>query len=192
LGKTPAAMTILLMFLVPGCGSTETPPAGSSASPSTTPSPAADVPPWGLDTVRVPDSVAAIRSAFESFPDDLRGPVKYVKVLQRFDPLEIALSDGGRGSVLAFPWDKVRAFPTDPGSFAFTQAVADGRMEGYERIQVEDRSLDGGAPLVWVTSHEGSHHLMVFGDPDSLWVFVIDASSPETRATIASMFVESV
>jgi hypothetical protein len=192
---------ILMLGLLSACQSNPT-PAGSKGTPPATPSEVlspspsanaiADEPPWGLDATTMPDSIDGVRSALEAIPVDLRGPVKYVKVLQRFDPVEVTVADAGGGSIVAFPWDDVRAFPGKAGSFDFVRAVSNGDMEGYVGLEREDRSLGRADPLVWATGHDSGHYLVVFGDPRSLWVFLIDGSSPEARAAIASTFADAV
>lgn len=182
--------------LVAGCsggGGSSTPSSTGSSATSATPSPSpvtaspdpSTEPPWGLDAVTLPGDTQAVRAVLEALPEDIAGPVKYEAVLERFDPV-ILRTDDGRGTIVAFPWSRVRAFPGKPGSLAFLRTVTRDPS-----AQVEGRSLDARAPIVWIAWTSGPQSFAAWGDPGSLWVFLVTADSEPARATIAQLFADA-
>ena len=63
-GKDPAATTLLVVLLISSCDGDSGVfiPAASPADP-----------PWGLETVDLPDDRASLRATFDGFPDNVAG-----------------------------------------------------------------------------------------------------------------------
>lgn len=167
----------LLIFLA-GCS----PAVESRALPSD--------PPWGLDTITLPDSTTEIAEVMEAMPQALDAANK-----DQQDSLHVSYSgDSKRMSMNALSMEEIRAFAgTDEMSLA---EFLTGMLESGEMNEIEDTQLDDSQPLVWASAFTQADGETVFvatwGKPNGEWSFNVEANSPEARTELIHAFVEAV
>jgi hypothetical protein len=152
-----------------------------------------DVPPWGLDTVEMPDTQEDVEVAFASFPEEVGGRSR---------------SGWGRGAVYGesvVAWsigamDSETLQTPNPGEETAAGWVADfaSRPGG---ATVEASAVDLNGDLVWVASSAvmqdlsedppvgGPIYMLSWAKPDGSWAFSLQADSEAGRKALAHAFV---
>jgi hypothetical protein len=164
-------LVVLVAAGIAGCGDDD----GSSG--------VAPPAPYGLSSVTLPDTDGEMIDVFAAMPSEISG------LLRVPDPdYGLALQYGDLSTIVAFPF----------GDEAVTLAEDLARFRSEPGASVEGSQLDEGKGLVWVqgsfTDDGGAAlvHLLVWGSPDSDWVFNVSAESPAMREAITRAFVEAV
>ena len=167
-------------------------PTGGTPSGSTgqTGSPSSE-PPWGLDTIDMPDDAQAVEATLGAFPEELEG-------VQRADVSATEVSYGD-GSTFVRAIDLAQAqaegFPsTVPGYLDL--------LESSGEVQVEDKELNPNAGFVYLVSTSTAQDSpdadardtfdAAWGASGGAWLFVASASSPEEREALANAFLGAV
>lgn len=170
-----AASIVAVAVLTASCGS-------SSGSP-----------PFGLDSISLPERSSEIAAVLAEMPDTLRG----LPVSGRVEnPTEVRLSYGPQGELAIGVID----FGSGAGDFPPRSAgeMLSGLAESGE-IDIEESDLEG--ELVWFT---GTNHSLNeqgevletywqtwFGARSSGWVFAVSAPSEEDGIAFVEAFVEA-
>lgn len=145
---------------------------------------ATEDPPWGLDSVDLPDDVDSIERVFAAMPDDVAG-------LARLDagPNEADYEGDALVTVmqLGTPTENVSA----TNALEFLRRLSEAGKVG--EVEMEQERLDG--PLVYTiydTTGNGRHvYLISWGAPGSEFLFGVKAESPEDRMALVQAFVEA-
>ncbi len=175
-------LTVLLLALTTGaCGG-----AGTGGELS-------DVPPWGLDTVEMPDAQEDVEAVFASFLEEVEGRSR---------------SGGGRAAVYGesvVPWsigamDSADLQTPNPGEETAAGWVTDfaSRPGG---ATVEASAVDLNGDLIWVASGAviqdlsedppvgGPIYMVSWAKPDGSWAFSLQADSEAGRKALVHAFV---
>lgn len=204
--KLAVAVTVLVM-LGPGCGQASTPEArpedGSpAASPTATHTPSAEPteptptaeplpadPPWGLDTITLPDGEASIKAVFEAFPDTVKG---HNQLSADFTQTAFGVVYGAEApsSIVAIAVADYTSQDPEPA-----RTVRDffNRFVSSEDPLVEELDADPSEGLLWRASRQaggGSAREFVWGSPDSRWIFTVLSSSPAMRRALVQALVD--
>ena len=176
-------LIVLLLALTAGaCGGAET---GGALS---------DVPPWGLDTIEIPDTQEDVAAVFASFPAQVEGRSR---------------SGGGpHGAVYGESIVAWSIGATDSEDLqtpkAGEETVAGWVTEFASRpggATVQASSLDLNADLLWVATRAvlqdlsedlpvgGPIYMLFWAKPDGSWAFFLQADSEAGRKALAHAFV---
>lgn len=171
---------LLLAWTTEACGGAET---GGDLS---------DVPPWGLDTLDIPDTRADVAAVFASLPAQVEGRNRSGGGLganygESVVPWSIAAMDSETlqtpkpGEETAAGW--VTEFASRPGGATVQASSVD--LNGdlvwvASRAVLEDMSEDGpvGGPI----------YMLVWAKPDGSWAFSLSADSEAGRKALAHAF----
>src|SRR5262245_3635391 len=169
------------------CSSDEPDPAATGATPTGSPS---SEPPWGLNTVDMPDDAGAVEATLGALPDELDG-------VQRADvsATEVSYGDGStfvRAIDLAAA--QAEGFPaTVPGYLDLLEASGE--------VEVEEKELNPNAGFVYLVSMNTVQDSpdadprttfdAAWGASGGAWLFVASASSAEERQALASAFLDA-
>ena len=166
---------IVLMFLVVavvvgGCGS------GSSA----------DEPPWGLDSIDLPDTEEQIAAVFDALADEIGGreSVPGAPLLRTYQSLEPVLGDSPS---LWHIW--AEDIQSDPES-ALTVTEFLASEASYP--SAEASAINPNGDLMWVALYEATEQPTAYGlmwaEPAGSWVFFAFADSQEGRQQLLEAF----
>ena len=174
-GRTVLGLTLAL--LVGACATTQTEVASLSTEP-----------PWGLDTVDLPENADAIAEVFAAMPAEVDGV-----------PLEIADSE-----FVAYGADEhlqlgvlgladIREFSgiTDMTVTDFLSGLVNSG-----ELETAESELDDSKPLVWVASTNRGNgdlfHDAAWAAPDGEWLFTASADGPQARSELIHAFINAV
>ena len=135
--------------------------------------------PFGLDAADLPDSESSLTAVFDALPDEVAGAAR---------------RPGGGGVVVEYDDGSGLFAALEPGSEKVSSMSAFSDETGAE---VEASSLDPSTELVWLMGSftddggAGLVHVAGWGDPDSDWVFWVNASSPSMREALIRAFVDT-
>jgi hypothetical protein len=105
----------------------------------------------------------------------------------REDPLEVSYGAAREVSFQALRADDVDA----PSAVRWLDGLANSG-----EVQVEESALDPEGEFVYVvatgTQDSAPAYLAAWGSPHSVWVFGVNAHTPELRAALAEAFVEAI
>lgn len=140
-----------------------------------------DEPPWGLDTIDLPDDAASIETVLEAMPERVAGLAR----------LEVRANEVHYEGDTAIRVINLR--DTDLQAASVLE-YARGLSESGE-VEVEQEELDEDARLVYVVCNSTGDgrraYCVLWGAPDSEWVFAAKADSPEARKALVQAFVEA-
>jgi hypothetical protein len=150
-------------------------------------SPPSVEPPWGLAEQAMPNDIVRVIQILRALPPGSAGPIRYDPMLGRFR--EVALvTEQGAASLVAMPWDLVRAFPGDPGVGAFLEMLAD------ERGTTVVVSSEDSDETQWALLKDAADRsLLAVGRRGGEWVFVLaarTASGVEGAATLLERAID--
>lgn len=184
-----AGAVALLLVLGAACGREPRQPAGRLP----------DTPPWGLDTVVLPQDEASLVGVLEALPVRVAGYERSsAPIIPEIEgnPITVTYGNGDRltypdgngGAMLAFPADGdvasgFRNFIHNMGARVEAQDLEPGRDLVYLVATFQDAPM--GVPPRDV-------FIAMWGSPGSPWVFEAMAESPEVREALAKSFVETV
>ncbi len=174
----------------------ETSEASESSSPETSPppidspSPAADLTPADvLLAISLPRDKAEIRAIFRDLPGEVAGRTKaFVSML----PTPRAGYGRGKKEILVLAYE---AFNLDLSSRTAGEFVP--RSAASESMKVDESALDPDGDIAFFVGAElpgGPGQFSVetpiafFGEPDSRWVFVAIADTPQSLAALIEAF----
>ena len=147
-------------------------------------------PPWGLDTVDLPDDSDAIAEVFAAMPDEVDGvPLEMTDgdglTLQGADERQLLLR------VLALA--DIREFS---GSTDMTVTDFLSVLVNSGELETAESELDASKPLVWVAStgigNGELFHDAAWAAPDGEWLFSASADSPEARIELIHAFINAI
>jgi hypothetical protein len=195
-------LILVLLLVAAACGSNGASDDTSGASTTTTTGPTDAVTtttvddgdgraPWGLETVVMPDSAAAVEAVFAGLPNELAGLAGKHAQGRVEGALGVEYGDGSR-AIRATP---VAAIPTQGDDeltpLAWLETMA-GAMEG----EVEGSLLEPDAPLVWIASAEQADdetaYMAVWCVPSGSWYFDAVAESAVARLELIEAFIAAV
>ena len=173
-----------LTLAIAACASSE--PAPQSTSDSGAATLLAD-PPWGLDTIEIPDSAEAVAATLINMP-------LYVDDVEKTDVGDgqtVTWEDGGRTlQIRALPLSDVQessgSADMTPTDF-LTILVESGEMEAIAFQDLDDEDL-----VMVVATGRGDGVLMYtasWADPSGGWIFSVTADTPEARTDLVHAFV---
>lgn len=190
--RVRSAATALILVLALGaatCQSDEpaTSPSGPTAHTGSPPS----KPPWGLDTLAMPDDAQAVEDTLEALPERLdgldRGAVMATEVLY------------GDGSTF------VRAIELEQAQaegFPSTAPAYLGLLASSGEVVVEEKETNPNAGFVYLVSMNTAQDSpdaepretfdAAWGAAGGQWLFVASATSAEKREALANAFLEAV
>jgi hypothetical protein len=149
----------------------------------------ASEPPWGLETVRLPDDRAAVTAAFEALPKRLAGGTRSADLgvgcfLSAFYRAPDRMPFGLRAGPVNCPQTRPPLTTLD-----HLRILARG-------AEVEDQSLEPSGRLVYIAVKTKVDFrpawAATWASPRGRWLFSAIADSAETRADLVEAFVEAV
>ena len=170
-------LVLVLALVVGACATTQTEVTSLSTEP-----------PWGLDTIDLPDDTDAIAEVFAAMPAEVDGV-----------PLEITDSqfvaygadEHLRLGVLGLADAREFSGSTDMTVTDFLSVLVDSG-----ELETDESELDDSKPLVWVAStgrvNGGLSHDAAWAAPDGEWLFSVSADSPEARTELIHAFIIAV
>ena len=161
--------------------------ASGSSGPAGSPSPE---PPWGLNTIDMPDDAQAVQTTFEAFPEEL-GDLSQADV----SPTEVSYDDGST-FVRAIDLEQAKA-----EGFPATAPAYLGLLASSGEVEVQEKETNPNAGFVYLVSTNtaqdsaGADPRTTFdaawGAPGGAWLFVASATSAEEREALANAFVDA-
>ncbi len=147
-------------------------------------------PPWGLDSIELPDNARAAEAVLSEMPGSI-GAMDQINL----DQLSARYAGGGENvSIHIGTMDEARQFAGDPDITLvefMTALLGSGDLEA-----VEGSEVDPNQSLVWasvsVRAGEQIIYAATWGKPDGEWAFNVEASSPEARRDLIHAFVSAV
>ena len=176
-GRT--VLGLILALLVGACATTQTEVASLPTDP-----------PWGLDSVDLPDDADAIAEVFAAMPAEVDGV-----------PLEMADGDGVNLQGADERHLQLRVLGlADLREFAGTPdlTVTDflSVLVDSGELETAESELDDSKPLVWVASTGRGNgelfHDAAWAAPDGAWLFSASAESPEARIELIHAFINAI
>ncbi len=190
------ALTVFFPALALGaaaCSSDEPEPSAAGVAPTgssdQTGSSSAE-PPWGLNTIDMPDDAGAVQATFEAFPQELGG-------LQRADvsPTEVTYGDG---STFVRAIDLAQA---QADGFPSTAPAYLGLLASSGEVEVEEKETNPNAGFVYLVNTNTAQDSpdaeprgtfdAAWGASGGAWLFVASAGSAEERAALAAAFLDA-
>lgn len=168
---------LVLALVVGACATTQTEVASLPTDP-----------PWGLDTVDLPDDADAIAEVFAAMPAEVDGVP-----LEIADPEVVGYGADERLRLRVLGLADIREFSgsTDMTVTDFLSVLVDSG-----ELETAESELDDSKPLVWVAStgrvNGGLSHDAAWAGPDGEWLFTASADSPEARAELIHAFINAV
>jgi len=172
-----------------GCSSDDEGP--SATAPTTSTGQHSSDPPWGLNTIDMPDDAQSVRATFEAFPEELRG-------VRRADvsPNEVSYGDG---STFVRAIDLAQA---QAEGFPSTAPAYLGLLASSGEVDVEAKETNPNAGFVYLVSMNTAQDSpdaeprdtfdAAWGAAGGAWLFVATASSAEQREALANAFLNAV
>lgn len=145
-------------------------------------------PPWGLDTIVMPDSPKAIEALFAALPGELGGQVRQ-DVPGRFEGAHAVEYGSWIRTLRATP---ISAVTTATGRELTPLEWLEMMAAGVEG-DVEDIALDADTALAWIASAEQADeetaYLAAWCVPGDAWYFEAVADSPAARLELIESFI---
>ena len=160
-----------------------------------------DEPPWGLDTIELPDREAEVAAVFAAFPDEIDGfsrwsihrtGVSYGEL----DPDGVAVDPYALGFINSLPLEQViemvAPLDTDWTTIEWLTWVASPTSPFPP---VEASALDPSRELVWVATREADRpekpgvFMVHWAKPDGSWTFSLQANSEAGRRQLVDAFL---
>ena len=147
-------------------------------------------PPWGLDTVDLPDDADAIAEVFAAMPAEVDGV-----------PIEMTASDevtfqGADGRQLRLAVLGLTFIQEFSGSTDMTVTDFLSVLVNSGELETAESALDASKPLVWVAStgigNGELFHDAAWAAPDGEWLFSASADSPEARTELIHAFINAI
>ena len=173
------ALVLILALLAGACTTTQTEVTSLPTEP-----------PWGLDTVDLPDDTDGIAEVFAAMPAEVDGvPIEMTApdevTFQGADERHLQLRVLGVADLREFS-----GIPDMTVSDFLSVLVSSGELETAEF------ELDDSKPLVWVAStNRGNGDLFydaAWAVPDGEWILSASADSPEARTELVHAFINAV
>ena len=174
-GRT--VLLLILVLLVGACTATQTEVTSLSTEP-----------PWGLDTVDLPDDTDAVAEVFAAMPAEVDGVP-----LETTDPefVSYGADEHLRLGVLGLADIREFSGSTDMTVTDFLSVLVDSG-----ELETAESELDDSRPLVWVASTGRGNgelfHDAAWAAPDGDWLFTASADSPEARTELIHAFINAV
>lgn len=147
-------------------------------------------PPWGLDTIVLPDTADSIGHVLDAMPTEIDGVQVTVKDGQT---VSYEGADGRSLTINVLPLSDLREFsgvpdmtPTD----FLSALVESGELESVEFQDLENEVL----ALIAGTGRGNGvlQYLASWADPNGEWFFNLTADTPEARRELAYAFINAV
>ncbi len=163
-------------------------PDPSAAGPSGRTGSSSSEPPWGLNTIDMPDDAQAVQATFEAFPGKLGG-------LRRASqsPSEVTYGDG---SILVRAIDLAQARAE---GFPSTAPAYLGLLASSGEVEVEKKETNPNAGFVYLVitntvqdapdAEPRKTFDAAWGAAGGGWLFVASATSAEQREALAAAFL---
>jgi hypothetical protein len=169
-----------------GCSSDDEQP---SATTKSTGAPSSE-PPWGLNTIDMPDDAQSVQATFEAFPEEIGG-VRRAGV----SPNEVSYGDG---STFVRAIDLAQA---QAEGFPSTAPAYLGLLASSGEVVVEEKETNPNAGFVYLVSMNTAQDSpdaepretfdAAWGAAGGGWLFVASANSAEEREALANAFLEA-
>lgn len=167
---------------------------GCASSPGDTGGLSTD-PPWGLDTVDMPDDSEAINALMNAMPDEIDGASIEGRYLDGDQSFDLMYADG-TGRSLALGAISIAGFAGEGmSSYDFLSIL----VEGGEIGDVES-NLDSTETVFWMAGTSGvtadgattTEYVAGWSGLDGEWIFSVSADTPDARTALIHAFVESL
>ena len=171
-----------------GCSSDDERP--SATAPTTSTGAPSSEPPWGLNTIDMPDDARSVQATFEAFPEELGG-------LRRAGvaPNQVSYGDG---STFVRAIDLAQA---QAEGFPSTAPAYLGLLASSGEVDVEAKETNPNAGFVYLVGTNTAQDSpdaepretfdAAWGAAGGAWLFVATASSPKQRQALADAFLEA-
>ena len=189
---TSTALLLALAIAATACSSDEptpvadVPPTGSAGQTGT---PSSE-PPWGLNTIAMPDDAQAVQATLEAFPKTLVG-------LQRGEVTATEVSYGD-GSTFVRAIDLAQAASE---GFPSTAPAYLGLLASSGEVEVQEKETNPNAGFVYLVSTNTAQDSpdaearttfdAAWGAAGGAWLFVSSATSAELREALANAFLDA-
>ena len=142
-----------------------------------------DAPPWGLDSVDMPDTEEEVAAVFAAFPEEIDGRTRLGD-----EPTRFGYIDEGSGSfwaIQADPWEQLQALhmPGVDSPADWITFLASGRSA----VVVEASAVDPVGGLMWVATNVPEQENMLdfwWAAPDGSWLFFVEGDSVGRQALV--------
>lgn len=145
-------------------------------------------PPLGLGSAPVPESQEDIDSILEAMPVELDGLVGTVS------GNEVSYGEGGMGEVSGSMETFLRVMTVGGEEYGTGARFVEAIVEAGG-IEIEEQELDPAAPLVYVAgvtpAGEVEYASVMWADPASPYVLLIQGTSEEQRAALIGAYVNA-
>jgi hypothetical protein len=179
-----ALVVALTAAVLTGCSGSSSPVATTAAASTT----ASEPPPWGLDAVALPSTQREIEALLEAMPAEVAGLPK-----QPVSANEAAYGDAGMGQMSGSMETFLRVMDLggSAGNEYGTAAPFIGALVDNGDIGNEGASLETDGPIVWAAGHTAGstdYYSVMWGEPDSRYVFLIEGTSEAERLALIEAF----
>ncbi len=170
-------LVLVLVLLAGACATTQTEVTSLPTEP-----------PWGLDTVDLPDDADAIAEVFAAMPAEVDGVP-----LETTAPEFVAYGADEHLLLGVLGVADIRDFSgiTDMTVTDFLSGLVNSG-----ELETAESELDDSKPLVWVASTNRGNgdlfHDAAWAAPDGEWLFTASADSPEARTELIHAFINAV
>ena len=185
-----AAAVVVLAIGGAACSSDEPTPSATGTIPTGSTAQPSSEPPWGLDTIDMPDDAQGVLVTMQAFPETLDG----------LDRAEVTTTEVyyGAGKTFVRAIDLTQAhsegFPSNVP--AYLDLLADSG-----EVQVEDKETNPNAGFVYLVSTNTAQDSpdaeprttfdAAWGAAGGEWLFVASATSAEQREALANAFLNA-
>ena len=185
-----AAILVVLMLAADACSSDDPAVTGpSTTGPGQTGSPSSE-PPWGLNTIAMPDDAQAVQATLEAFPQELRDLAQ-----ADVSPTEVSYGDGST-FVRAIDLAQAQAEGFPPTAPAYL-----GLLASSGEVQVEEKETNPNAGFVYLVNTNTAQDSpdadprttfdAAWGASGGAWLFVVSAASAKDREALANAFLDA-
>jgi hypothetical protein len=179
-----ASFAAAVLLVLAACISSDV---DGSSSISQGSSPASE-PPWGLDAAPLPETETDVSAVLAAMPTELDGMTGTIQ------GNEIDYGDSGMGEIAGSMETFLRVMTLGGEDFGTGAPFIEAIVQSGG-IQVEGQELDPQAALVYVAgttpAGEVDYASIMWANPDSRYVLLIQATSPEQRAALIEAYVDA-
>ena len=171
-----------------GCSSDGEQP--SATAPTTSTGSPSSEPPWGLNTIDMPDDAQSVQATFEAFPGKLGG-------LRRagVSPNEVSYGDGSTFvRAIDLAQAQAQGFPSTAPAYL-------GLLASSGEVVVEEKETNPNAGFVYLVNTNTAQDSpdaepretfdAAWGAAGGGWLFVASANSAEERGALAAAFLDA-